>query len=94
LTIINDILDFSKIEAGKLEYENISFDLIQLIEETADVVAEGAYKKNLELICEVDRDVSSSVIGDPTRVRQVLTNLSGNAVKFTQEGEIRIRVER
>ncbi len=93
LTIINDILDFSKIEAGKLEFEEIPFDLVQLIEETADVVAESAYKKNLELICEVDQDVHSTVIGDPTRIRQVLTNLSGNAVKFTNDGEIIIRVE-
>jgi len=94
LTIINDILDFSKIEAGKLEFEEIPFDLVQMVEDTADVVAEAAYQKGLELICEVDADVSTSVIGDPTRVRQVLTNLSGNAVKFTQEGDIRIRVER
>jgi len=93
LTIINDILDFSKIEAGKLEYEAIPFDLIQIVEDCADVVAEGAYQKGLELICEVDDSVNSAVIGDPTRVRQVLTNLSGNAVKFTQTGEIRIRVE-
>jgi len=93
LTIINDILDFSKIEAGKLEFEKIPFDLVELVEETADVVAEGAYKKDLELICEVKPEVHSSVIGDPTRIRQVLTNLSGNAVKFTDSGEIRIRVE-
>ena len=93
LTIISDILDFSKIEAGKLEFEKIPFDLVKLVEETADVVAEGTYKKGLELICNVGSDVHSSVIGDPTRIRQVLTNLSGNAVKFTQEGEIQIRVE-
>jgi len=93
LTIINDILDFSKIEAGKLEFEEIPFDLVQLVEETADVVAEGSYNKGLELICEVNADVHASVNGDPTRIRQVLTNLSGNAVKFTDSGEIRIRVE-
>ena len=93
LTIISDILDFSKIEAGKLEFEKIPFDLVRLVEDTADVVAEGAYKKGLELICEVDSRVHSSIIGDPTRIRQVLTNLSGNAVKFTQEGEIQIRVQ-
>jgi len=94
LTIINDILDFSKIEAGKLEYEIIPFDLVQLVEDCADVVAEQAYNKNLELICEVEENVNPSIQGDPTRIRQVLTNLSSNAVKFTQEGEIRIRVEK
>jgi len=93
LTIINDILDFSKIEAGKLEYESIPFELNQLVEDCADIVAEQAYNKGIELICEVDDQVNTRVKGDPTRVRQVLTNLTGNAVKFTHDGEIRIRVE-
>jgi len=93
LTLINDILDFSKVEAGKLEYESIEFDIEELIEDTADVLAEQAHRKGLELICQIDGDVYNKVVGDPTRLRQVLTNLTGNAIKFTSEGSVRIHVE-
>ena len=94
LTIINDILDFSKIEAGRLEFETIAFDLENMVEDCTDVLAEQAHSKNLELLCTIDPDIPSSVMGDPTRIRQVLTNLLGNAVKFTQQGEVFVRVER
>ena len=94
LTLINDILDFSKVEAGKLEYESIEFDLEELVEDCAEVLGEQAYRKNLELICHINNDICRDVIGDPTRIRQVLTNLTGNAVKFTHTGEVRIQIER
>ncbi len=94
LTLINDILDFSKVEAGKLEYESIEFCLEELVEECADVLSEQAHSKGIELICHVDQNVPLNVLGDPTRLRQVLTNLTGNAVKFTFDGEVRIEVER
>jgi PAS domain S-box-containing protein len=91
LAIINDILDFSKIEAGKLELEVIDFDLVQVIEEAAGLVAQGAHRKGLELVVSCATDLPSAVRGDPARVRQVLLNLASNAVKFTPEGEVVIR---
>ena len=94
LTLINDILDFSKVEAGRLEYESIPFDVEELLEECSEMVAEQAHGKGLELTCHVDAAVERAVTGDPTRVRQVLTNLAGNAVKFTASGDIRLQVER
>ena len=94
LTLINDILDFSKVEAGRIDYEAIDFDVEELIEECGEVVSEQAHGKGLELTCHVDPDIQTLVIGDPTRIRQVMTNLAGNAVKFTETGDIRIRVER
>jgi CheY-like chemotaxis protein len=94
LTLINDILDFSKVEAGKLEYESIEFNLEELVEDCAEVLSEQAHSKNIELICHLESDVHRRVTGDPTRIRQVLTNLTGNAVKFTNTGEVRIHVER
>jgi PAS domain S-box-containing protein len=92
LTIINDILDFSKIEADRLELEHIVFELPQLIEDTVALFAEQAQGKGLELVCYVHTDVPQAVRGDPSRLRQVLINLIGNAVKFTTTGEVVIRV--
>lgn len=93
LGIINEVLDFSKIEAGKLELEQIPFDIRTVIEDVADSFALEAGKKRLELISFLAPDVSSSLIGDPGRVRQILMNLVGNALKFTQNGEIFIKAE-
>ena len=92
LDIINDILDISKIEAGKLDLEVIDFNLRITCENINDVVAPRAYEKGLEYSCLVDHEVPSLLQGDPGRLRQVLINLVGNAVKFTQEGEIRVHV--
>ena len=92
LGIINDILDFSKIEAGKLELEQIDFDLRAVMEETVECLASQAHEKGLELVCAAPPDLQTTVRGDPVRLRQVLMNLVGNAVKFTQHGEIVVRV--
>src|SRR5205814_10156631 len=88
LTIINDILDFSKIEAGKLELETIPFDLRESLGETMKGLSIRAHQKLLELVYDVDPDVPESVLGDPGRIRQILVNLVGNAIKFTERGEI------
>ncbi len=88
LTVINDVLDFSKIEAGKLTLERIPFDPGTMLEEVADLLAPQAAKKQLELCCAVSPDVPARLVGDPHRLRQVLTNLVGNAVKFTAEGRV------
>ncbi|MBS1141528.1 MAG: sensor hybrid histidine kinase [Proteobacteria bacterium] len=93
LTIINDILDFSKIEAGKLQVEDIPFDLHRLIADTLKPLALRAHEKNLELLSELVRDVPRFVKGDPSRIRQVLVNLVGNAIKFTSQGEIALQAE-
>ena len=92
LTIINDILDFSKIEAGRLELDPVPFNLRDLIEEMLRPLAVSAHGKGLELACDVARDVPSHVVGDPVRIRQILTNLTGNAIKFTHEGEVVVEV--
>ncbi|MDQ8188047.1 response regulator [Pelagicoccus sp. SDUM812002] len=92
LTIINDILDFSKIEAGKLQLESISFDLRLLAEEVFDLLSGQLEGKSIDLIFHFDRYVSKMRIGDPTRIRQVLVNLVGNAIKFTKQGEICVAV--
>src|SRR5580704_1467153 len=92
VAVINDILDFSKIEAGRLELDPISFNLRDLIEDTARALALRAHEKGLELICDVLPDVPEYVVGDITRIRQVLVNLLGNAVKFTQQGEVELEV--
>ncbi len=92
LGIINDILDFSKIEAGKLEFENIDFDLRITIEEILDLLAVKAHDKNLEIVSYIDPDVPSLLKGDPGRLRQIILNLGTNAVKFTQNGGVAIRV--
>ncbi|MEN8260026.1 MAG: response regulator, partial [Pseudomonadota bacterium] len=92
LVVINDILDFSKIEAGKLELETIEFDLREEVEETLELLAEPAYSKGLELICSIPHEFPIGVQGDPTRLRQILTNLIGNAIKFTEQGEVVVRL--
>jgi PAS domain S-box-containing protein len=92
LTIINDILDFSKVEAGKLEVEYIEFNLQAVLDDVVDLLAGPAQTKGLELVAVVDDSVPTAVTGDPGRVRQILTNLIGNAIKFTQAGEIVVRV--
>jgi PAS domain S-box-containing protein len=92
LQLVNDILDFSKIEAGKLDLETLDFDLRTTVEDVADTIAQRAYGKGLEVTCLVDLGVPVEVRGDPGRVRQVLVNLAGNAVKFTEKGEVVIRV--
>jgi Amt family ammonium transporter len=92
LALINDILDFSKIEAGKFELEERPFDLAALVADTADLFAARALQSGLELACDLRRDVPCRVIGDPERLRQVLINLTSNAIKFTNQGEVVIRV--
>ena len=94
LGIINDILDFSKIEAGKLELESIALDLPDLVEAVADLFGERAQSKGLELACHIHADVPHRIVGDPGRLRQVLTNLVSNAIKFTKDGEVVIEVRR
>jgi PAS domain S-box-containing protein len=91
LAVINDILDFSKIEAGKLELEELDFDLHTLLDEFARMMAVRAEEKRLELICAVAPGVPSRLKGDPGRLRQVLVNLTGNAIKFTSTGEVAVR---
>ena len=93
LKIINDILDFSKIEAGKIEIEPIETNTLSLVEEVADVVADDAYQKNLQVGAFVSTNVPAKVMIDDTRVRQILLNLVGNAVKFTAKGEVFISLE-
>ncbi|PWU21046.1 MAG: hybrid sensor histidine kinase/response regulator [Verrucomicrobia bacterium] len=92
LTIINDILDFSKIESGKLELEHHPFDLLTCIEEVMDLLAPKAAEKNLDLVSMVEDSIPKILIGDITRLRQILVNLIGNAVKFTHHGEIVLQV--
>jgi PAS domain S-box-containing protein len=88
LGILNDILDFSKIEANKLELERIGFTMRQVVAETLKSLAPRAVQKDIALICDCADDVPDQVLGDPTRLRQVLTNLVGNAIKFTASGEV------
>ena len=92
LQIINDILDFSKIEAGKLDLEIIDFDLRATVEAVSDVISQRVSEKGLEFACIIHPEVQSSLRGDPGRLRQILLNLTGNAVKFTERGEVIIRV--
>jgi signal transduction histidine kinase len=92
LTIINDILDFSKIEAGKLELEVIAFSLRECVEETMRLMELRAHQKGLDLQVDIRPDVPGNVVGDPIRLRQILINLVGNAVKFTERGRIRLEV--
>jgi len=94
LSVINDILDFSKIEAGKLEVESIDFSLRESLSSTLKSLRFRAQEKGLELNCEFKRDVPAMVVGDPGRLRQVVVNLIGNAIKFTEQGEVTFQVER
>ena len=94
LTVINDILDFSKIEAGKLELETIEFHLRGSIEPTLKTLALRTHQKGLELNCLIEPDVPEALAGDPSRLRQVLINLLGNSLKFTERGEVNLRVQR
>ncbi|WP_377809929.1 DUF3369 domain-containing protein [Azospirillum sp. A29] len=93
LTIINDILDFSKIEAGRLDLERVPVALANVVEGVADTLAPGARAKGLSLVTYIDPDLPVEVMGDPVRIRQVLFNIAGNAVKFTQSGSVTVRVE-
>jgi len=93
LDLINDILDFSKIEARKLELEEIDFDLRNTLENAANTLALKANEKGLELTCHIKPDVPTALIGDPGRLRQVIVNLAGNSIKFTEKGEVVIQVE-
>jgi len=88
LTIINDILDFSKIEAGRLELEDVEFDVGSTAEEVGEILSLEAHRKGVELLLDIDPDLPDGLCGDPARVRQVLMNLVGNAVKFTHDGEV------
>jgi PAS domain S-box-containing protein len=92
LTVINDVLDFSKIEAGKLEIESIPFDLRESLGETMKALGFRAHQKGLELIYEVQPEVPEAVLGDPGRIRQIIVNLVGNSIKFTERGEILLSV--
>ncbi len=94
LGVINDILDFSKIEAGQVEIEEVAFNLRELVEGVAEILGVRAHNKGLEMTCYMEPEVPNWVIGDPTRIRQVLVNLLGNAIKFTEKGEVSVKVER
>ncbi len=94
LTLINDILDLSKIEAGKLDLEAIDFSLHESLGNTMKALALRAHKKGLELAFHVAPDVPETLVGDPGRLRQIVVNLVGNAIKFTEQGEVVVRVEK
>ena len=93
LGVINDILDFSKIEAGKVDLEEVDFDIYECIEGALKTVALRADEKGLELLCEISPEVPAFIAGDPSRLRQIILNLIGNAVKFTEKGEVAVRVQ-
>src|SRR5919109_1722654 len=94
LNLLNDILDLSKIEAGHLELERINFDLSELLDKVCELLAVRAHEKGLELACRVGSEVPTHLRGDPTRLRQILVNLVGNAIKFTERGEVIVEVNR
>ena len=93
LSLINDILDFSKIEAGRLDLESLNFDLQAMLDDLVAVLAVRAHKKGLDMLCEVDAAVPPLLCGDVNRLRQIITNLMGNAIKFTSTGEVELHVE-
>src|ERR1700676_302788 len=92
LNLINDILDLSKVEASQLELERTGFSLNDVLEKVREMVAVRAHEKGLALVCEIAPNVPNDLVGDPTRLRQVLLNLLGNAIKFTESGEVALRV--
>ncbi len=92
LDLLNDILDISKVEAGKLTLENISFDLRHTVEEVASLLAQNAHAKHIDLVLDIDPAFPEHAFGDPTRVRQVVSNLTGNAIKFTEKGTVTIKL--
>ncbi len=92
LGIINDILDLSKIEAGKLELEMIKTDINEIINKSIEIIRYPSFEKNLELLLEIQPDIPKFLVTDPTRLRQILVNLMGNAVKFTEKGEVKLKV--
>lgn len=92
LSLIDNVLDLSKIESGRLDLESTEFDVVELAEDTTSFFAVTAHRKNLEITCKADSELPATLLGDPGRVRQVLANLTGNAVKFTHQGEVNIRV--
>jgi CheY-like chemotaxis protein/HPt (histidine-containing phosphotransfer) domain-containing protein len=93
LSVINEVLDLSKIEAGRIELEHSIFDLRTIVEEVTEAFSDLAYGKGLELACFVPADLPTALVGDPGRLRQILTNLIGNAVKFTERGNVTVRVQ-
>ena len=93
-TLINDILDFSKMEAGKLELEAVDFNLHELVEDVVELLGIKAQAKGLQVAADISPQTPATVCGDPTRVRQILVNLMNNAVKFTERGEVLVRVQR
>jgi PAS domain S-box-containing protein len=92
LNVVNDILDFSKIESGKMEIETIAFSLEDVLRNTLRTMAIKAHKKNLELLLNIDNNIPDQLLGDPGRLRQIIVNLVGNAIKFTEAGEIEVSV--
>lgn len=94
LTIINDILDFTKIESGKIDLEKRDFSLVQCVEDAVDLLAKKAHEKGIELLYLIESDVPNIIIGDSTRLRQILINLTSNALKFTHEGEVLVHIQK
>ncbi len=92
LSLLNDVLDFSKMEAGRLDLESIEFNLWNTVEEMTRLFAESAHRKGVELVCHIQKDVPAVVEGDPIRLGQILSNLIGNAIKFTEKGEVVVKV--
>src|SRR5205085_12385544 len=93
LDLINDILDLSKVESGHLALESIDFDLAEVLDKTVEMMTMRAHEKGLELTLRIDPTIPVGLVGDATRLRQVLINLIGNAIKFTEKGEVVVRVE-
>ncbi|MHC4377158.1 MAG: hybrid sensor histidine kinase/response regulator, partial [Planctomycetota bacterium] len=93
LRILNDILDFSKLDAGQLDLETIALDPVALVEDVADLMGLSAHEKQIELVADLDPEAPLAVLGDPVRLRQILLNLMGNAIKFTESGQVVVRME-